>query len=291
MCGRCRHVFNAFESLKRIEDSVTTEIADYSVVDSGRSIGAEFVPDDATHLGDADLSSTLSELAVDHSEMHGESPAIAPLGKDADFLTAPTAGVATYSAEDWPLPATVIVEPAYMPAGKNPLIAGSALDTRSTNISRIWNWLVCLVVVLFGLQSLYFFRSEITQQYPQFRPYFVRACGLASCTVSWGRDQAAIKIESSDLIEPPGKPGRILLTAMITNRAKTRNDFPSIEVKLMDTSNVVLASRILSPSEYLGRVPSSEESIAPNAELYVNLNLELAGKVPASGYGLRAFYP
>ena len=117
------------------------------------------------------------------------------------------------------------------------------------------------------------------------------ACEAIGCDISWGRDTALIKIESSDLIEPPGRPGRILLTATLANRAATKQDFPALEVKLTDANNAVISSRILMPSEYLGRVPASGEGLAPNIELYVNLNLELAGRSPASGYGLRAFYP
>jgi hypothetical protein len=113
---------------------------------------------------------------------------------------------------------------------------------------------------------------------------------LIGCNVPWGRDQNAIKIESSDLIEPPGRPGRILLTATLVNRAASKQDYPVLEVKLTDANNGVLTSRVLTPAEYLGRTPSGDEGLAPNVELYINLNLEIAGKSQASGYGLQAFY-
>jgi hypothetical protein len=113
---------------------------------------------------------------------------------------------------------------------------------------------------------------------------------VIGCNVPWGRDQNAVKIESSDLIEPPGRPGRILLTATLVNRASSKQDFPMLEVKLTDANNAVLTSRVLMPAEYLGRTPGGAEGLAPNVELYINLNLEVAGKSQASGYGLQAFY-
>jgi len=48
---------------------------------------------------------------------------------------------------------------------------------------------------------------------------------------------------------------------------------------------------VLAPEDYLGRVPTPDEGLLPNAELYVNLNLELTGKLNASGYEVRALYP
>jgi hypothetical protein len=171
----------------------------------------------------------------------------------------------------------------------NPLIGGAL--AHESPPSRVWPWLATIAGMVLLLQATYFFRSQIVQQYPQLRPSLATACELIGCTVSWGRDQTLIKIESSDLIEPPGRPGKILLTATLANRAATKQDYPVLEVKLTDANNAVLTSRMLMPAEYLGRTPVGEEGLAPNAELYINLNLELVGKSPASGYGLRAFYP
>jgi predicted Zn finger-like uncharacterized protein len=176
-----------------------------------------------------------------------------------------------------------------VPTG-NVLLDGDTPEKESAP-SRIWIWLAFLAMVALPLQAAYYFRSEIVQRYPESRPALDTACSYLKCTIPWGRNRELMLIESSDLIEPPGKPGKILLTATLVNRGTTKQDFPSLEVKLTDAANGILASRVLTPAEYLGRLPSPEEGLAPNAELYVNLNLELAGPTPASGYGLRAFYP
>ena len=95
------------------------------------------------------------------------------------------------------------------------------------------------------------------------------------------------------MIEAPGKPGRILLTAILVNRGKTKQDLPSLELRLTDNANQVVVSRLLHPADYLGRTINKDEALAPNTELYVNidLKLELSSKPPASGYGLIVFYP
>lgn len=157
--------------------------------------------------------------------------------------------------------------------------------------TRAWIWLTLLLLATLMLQIIFFFRSEIVQRFPDTRPALVAACDLLKCSVPWGRVEGAVRVDQYDLIEPPGRPGKMLLTATLVNRGATKQDFPNIELKLTDTSEAVLSSRVLTPPEYLGRIPSTQEGINPNAELYINLSLELAGKTPASGFSLRPFYP
>ena len=84
-----------------------------------------------------------------------------------------------------------------------------------------------------------------------------------------------------------------MLTAILANRGKSKQDLPSLELRLTDTANQVVVSRLLHPADYLGRAIAKDEGLVPNTELYVNvdLKLELNNKPPASGYGLIVFYP
>lgn len=283
MCGRCRHVFNAFESLKRIADEdVPIEVTDYAVIDS--SLQADDLPLLDEHTTDIDATHRI------------ETPELVtkPVNqRTAEFITVTTATAASDDALLIP-----VIEADAAPdnnpitttlTSQNPLIRGSVPSPKQA--SRIWGYLVGIAVIGLAAQAIYFFRSDIVQQYPELRPHMLQACETLRCQIPWGRVTESIKIESSDLIEPPGKPGRILLLATVANRAATTHDFPHIEVKLMDSANTVLASRVFTPSEYLARTPNADEGMAANTELYVNLQLELVGKTTASGYGLRAFYP
>ena len=345
MCGRCRHVFNAFEALKRIEDADVGEPIDYSVVDSTQSrevsdaASAETAPAEAVVVADVfDLSAppegppsnevvtnSSSEIdavdSYDSYDSYDEALKKLELAEQSAAADETAAYAFALPAEEvnaeLQAPSGVAPEPNVesvptdaprqaddlMPSAKepelraapitavidNPLISGPL--PRQTAPSRAWTWLAVFAGAALLVQAIYYFRSQIVQQYPQLRPSLAAACEPIGCTVSWGRDQALIKIESSELIEPPGRPGKILLTATLVNRATMKQDFPAIDVKLTDANNAVLASRVLLPAEYLGRTPSAGEGLTPNAELYINLNLELVGKSPASGYGLRAFYP
>jgi Protein of unknown function (DUF3426) len=316
MCGRCRHVFNAFESLKRVPDEEPAEISDYSLLDSthqpmsdapdpqqAQQVTSDQVTLDEPILFSSHEPSVPAELANSASDIqHQDDRDSQPDTKIATSHRSQFVTVTTTSNADALLDGKI--DPAFGPtkvstgtaasvetlgASDNPLLTGSVPKSRRP--SRAWAWPASLAALLLVFQALYFFRSVIVQQYPQLRPHFVAACNVLQCQIAWGREQDAVKIESYDLIEPPGKQGRILLSATLVNRAATKHDFPMLEVRLMDTSNTVITSRIFSPQEYLGRAPNAEEGISPNTELYINLNLALTSKWSASGFSLRTFYP
>jgi len=280
--------------MKRVADEdVPIEITDYAIGDS--TYPSESMPADDMAVN----PEAIEAIFTDETHNLADSPGIKPTRPTTEFVTVTTATQANASELLTPtLHHTDAVRPVALAAvsnidatnfSQNPLIH-SPVPTQQ-QASRLWGWLAGLAAIGLTAQAAYFFRSDIAQHYPELRPHLLKACETLQCEIPWGRLADAIKIESSDLIEPPGKPGRILLLATIANRATTKHDFPHIEVKLMDAANTVLASRIFTPTEYLARIPNADEGMNANTEIYVNLQLELVGKTTASGYGLRAFYP
>lgn len=319
MCGRCRNVFNAFETLERIENAADDEVVDTAFLETryAASHAAETLDDVKDVLQPVELKKANKALATDlyeadalvsHTEAQRKTTLLSQIAPQVAKQTEATSiAVAKRNAIpasgtgsallDEPTPANQTPAQPTMPkppatpiaaATENPLIVGAL--PLSTSPSSAWTWLATVAGIALLLQSIYFYRSQIVQHYPQLRPALAAGCEVIGCTLSWGRDQAMIKIESSDLIEPPGRQGKILLMATLANRAATKQDYPALEVKLTDASNAIIASRVLTPLEYLGRSTLPEEGLPPNAELYINLNLELVGKSVASGYGLKAFY-
>jgi hypothetical protein len=337
MCGRCRHVFNAFESLKRIEEDISepidfglirsTTVGDQAVAPMSDAVNdgpAEVVlpqadqyaghapeldvqPDDnvfdtpeiaaqklARLQGEAEVdASNVIETRTTHRDVAPSPKAASVLPEAPPSIPSRAADIRSVGTLDEVSKSLVRSEHAQLDeivaTTNNPLISGSPPNTKPA--SRHWGAAAGLAGLALLLQATYFYRSQIVQQYPQLRPTLAALCAPIQCSISWGRDLTAIKIESSELVEPPGRPGRILLSATLVNRAATKQDFPALQVKLTDASNTVLSNRVLSPQDYLGRVPGADEGLAPNTEFYVNLNLELVGKVVASGYEVRALYP
>ena len=338
MCGRCRQVFNAFQSLTRVEDSINAPVvnmeevaaaavepvtikpnpdtletffaAETSIKDEPATVN-ENVPDAATEpIADAlflreeplALPAAFSaNPSLQRTSLMPDAPSeivvrssIPPAPNDGDkpqenaVAPAPAPAPAHVTAvDDTPL------EPGIDLSGEgNRLLIETAIY-RGAPLSPARGWRLGVFVLCVGLlaQGAYAFRTPLVATFPQLRPAVSQVCEFAGCSLSWGRDESALKIEASELIESPGKPGRILLTAVLVNHGKTKQDLPSLELKLTDNANQVVVSRLFHPSDYLGRAISKDEGLLPNTELYVNLNLELSNKPLASGYGLVVFYP
>ena len=311
MCGRCRLVFNAFQSLSRVEEPGETHAAGSQDSVAAREPDRETVaPFTARHV--------ITEPVADHLFLR-EEPSPLPAAFSASEpspralrpTTAPSAVLAETSAgnirfdgkiakEDTALqpqtPEDARTEPGIVLSGEvNSLLVEVPSSQGSSTVATSRLWHVGVFVLFVGLlgQAAYAFRTTLVSNYPQLRPALSELCEFSGCSLSWGRDEAALKIEASELIEAPGKPGRILLTAILVNRGKSKQDLPSLELRLTDTANQVVVSRLLHPADYLGRTIAKDEALTPNTELYVNvdLKLELVNKPPASGYGLIVFYP
>ena len=286
MCGRCRNVFNAFQSLTRVAES---EVASQHPAPVAEATVDELSPDltDAIFLREEPLPMSQEFSQTDFASdirLSRSTPTTELNADPAPFVFQELSPLHARS----PSPTATAVSTS----DDNPLLAPPAGYRNATQASRMNFWLSGAAILLLGLcaQIAFGYRSDIIQTYPQLRPFFVTVCEWAGCGLSWGRDDSAIRIEASDLIETPGKAGQIQLTATLVNRGATRQDLPAMELKLTDNANQVILSRILVPAEYLGRSPAKDESLAPNVEMYVNLNIELTNRIQASGYGVRAFY-
>ena len=125
---------------------------------------------------------------------------------------------------------------------------------------------------------------------PPLRPILESACARVGCTVPWVNDEAALKLEDSELLEVPGKPGQIALQARIRNLSGAAQEFPHLELTLTDITGQTAIRRVLRPADYLGRAPATGEVLSGGAEVLVSVRLE-TGSVRPTGYELLLFYP
>jgi len=97
-------------------------------------------------------------------------------------------------------------------------------------------------------------------------------------------------IEASDLqVLNPARPGEVLLTASIRNRANVTQELPLIELTLTDALNQTTARKVFYPADYMDKSQSLEAGIGANQEIPVKLYLD-TGDVKPSGYRLYLFF-
>lgn len=272
MCGRCRQIFDAFQSLTRGPDTT-----------------GPHVPLETTS---GNKPSPLSPLAQKGATDSGLDLIDAPLDSpESAAPDPPTVHTVKHMAEPPVAVRDSLIDDDLRVPPVNPLLVEA--DARgNTTASRIgWSLGSLLLAVLLATQLMYLFRSDLAMAVPESRPWLQQACATVGCTLGFARDESAMRIEASDLVELGGSRARIQISATLANRGRSMQDFPALELRLTDNANQLVLSRSLAPLEYLGRSVPNGEGIAPGAEVFVNLTAELTPRMPASGYAVRAYYP
>jgi len=157
----------------------------------------------------------------------------------------------------------------------------------------LWSLLALLALIALAVQVALHFRTDLILLLPQARPHFEVACDMLDCEVHLPRQPELIGIESSELRFDKSRDGVIRLTALVRNRATFPQEFPALELTLMDENDQPVVRRVLLPADYLGAQASQTRlgaGIAPGSEELINVELDLQGP-RAAGFRLYLFYP
>lgn len=160
--------------------------------------------------------------------------------------------------------------------------------------SGVTRWMTSLLVgILMGTlaaQAAYLFRMEITRNWPELRPLYLRACAQLGCDVPLPQIASAIRITSSDLESDPANPSRLVLNARVLNQAAHPQAYPHLEITLTDARDRPVVRRVLTPDEWVG-THGSDNGFDAGEEAVVRLPFNASGVVDATGYRVYAFFP
>jgi hypothetical protein len=87
----------------------------------------------------------------------------------------------------------------------------------------------------------------------------------------------------------PARPGEVLFTATIRNRAQVAQELPLLEVTITDALNQTAARKVFYPVQYLDKTQGELTSVASNQEILVKLYLD-TGDIKPTGYRLYLFF-
>lgn len=160
--------------------------------------------------------------------------------------------------------------------------------------SGVTRWTTGLLVgILMGTlaaQAAYLFRMEITRNWPDLRPLYLRACAQLGCDVPLPQVASAIRITSSDLESDPANPSRLVLNARVLNQAAHPQAYPHLEITLTDARDRPVVRRVLTPDEWVG-TDGPDNGFDAGEEAVVRLPFNASGVVDATGYRVYAFFP
>lgn len=300
-CGRCAKVFNAHAYLEHEAEEPQPE-KQASLPFEG--LGEQAAPPEQEpapqvavveefFAEELPVSPPVEEAASpqEGAEFPPEPPAEAEPAPPAQEQ-APVAEIPEFP-EPQPAPETPApVEPvaAAAAAPEKPVQRHVPTKAEPKKPSFLWLWLAgsLLLLLVLGVQGLYFFRSDLAARYPDLRPMLQQLCGVLNCTIRLPANPDLLSIEASNLEADPQQANLVTLNAILRNRARLAQEYPLVELTLTDTQDQMIARRIFPPKEY-AKNADLNRGMPPNEEVTARLYLDL-GDLKASGYRIFLFY-
>lgn len=309
-CGECQHVFNALDTLIEEAPVIVLPAAPTSYP------GPETQPLPEGSLSEADVAvlpaptiETPPGERPDSLQTRDEPPPVAAESPAEEIVASQSTpadaaqelGTSAHAPIDWAPAAVTDTSPDDAPAPPPPADTpeSTAVDGEPWDDvfaepppPRRWPWIVGSLLAILALlaQAAFFYRVELAVLWPDLKPALVAACEPLGCRVGLPTKVTLVGIESSDLHPDAAQKNRLSLSAVLRNRAPFAQAFPHVEITLTDTGDKAILRKVLAPADYLPRGTVPETGMPPQADVAVNLALEV-GALPASGYRLYIFYP
>ena len=158
------------------------------------------------------------------------------------------------------------------------------------NLKKLWiSLLGLLLLILALLQTLYFFRTQIAAQYPQFKPYLLQACQALNCEIKLAQNLNLLTIDDSDMQESDDYEDVISFSSELINNANYVQAYPNIELTLTDTQDQPVLRKLVTPKEYLTKNVVVEAGMDARQELRLNLVID-ASELTVAGYRVLLVY-
>lgn len=158
------------------------------------------------------------------------------------------------------------------PLGVRKRESGPWATARKILVPALWitSSLVLAVVIAFNVAE---FMGKPLQDMPQLHSTLL-ALGLKEEEKQTEfRDIELIELISREMKPHPSRPGVLLLTATVVNRAELPQVYPKVDVTLVDIRGKRLARKLFSPGDYLKRSSELRDGMAPNAYLTFSIDM------------------
>jgi hypothetical protein len=161
----------------------------------------------------------------------------------------------------------------------------------AVNKSRAWLWAFAslLLILVAGIQSIYFLRDEIAIYYPNAKPYLVQACHKLTCSINLPKKIEFIVIDDSDMQEDAEHLGLVRFASTLINSGNHAVAYPTLELTLTDVEDKPVLRRIFKPDEYLPADTNFADGIQANAETRIKLAVTTTD-ITVSGYRVFVTY-
>ena len=275
-CGNCEQIFNAKNRLTEVSDDI------HSPAEYQASIEAH----------DSDSASAIDEKPI--SEVLNVALGAVPSLNNLDDLETEIKSDNTYvDNSNTKSQADIIevydVDQINVPIYIDDLSTNPNFDKPKTKVNY---WLVLfglILAILAGLQSIYYMRTSLAADYPQFKPYLVQACAQLQCEINLPKNLDFFALDDSDMQEDFEHKDVIKFSSLLINNAPYAQTYPNIELTLTDTADQPVLRRLIKPSEYLASNTNAAAGIDSREEMRINLSINVAD-IAVAGYRVLLVY-
>ncbi len=275
-CGHCEHIFNAKNRLTEISDDIHSP--------------AEYQASIETH--GSDITQAIDEKPI--SKVLNVALGAVPNLDNLDDLEAdeksndPYIGNTNITSQP-DIIEVYDVDQINAPIYIDDLITNPKFDKPKTKVN-VWLMLFGLILaILAGIQSVYYLRTSISADYPQFKPYLVQACAALKCEIDLPKNLDFFALDDSDMQEDYAHKNVIKFSSLLINNAPYAQAYPNIELTLTDTADQPVLRRLIKPSEYLASNTNEDAGIDSREEMRINLSINVADMAVA-GYRVLLLY-
>ena len=272
-CGHCEHIFNAKNRLTEVSDDIQSAAEYHASLETGKQITT-------SNFEDKPINDVLDGVlgAVPNLEDLNANNALYAEAND------PFIGEQTH----------ISIEDNYSYEDETPIVIDdlsidSKFQPRKTKLN-IWLLLLSLFLIcLAALQTVYFLRTKIAAEYPQFKPYLVQACTYLQCKIDLPINVDLFTIDDSDMQESEDHEKVVDFSSLLINKANYTQTYPNIELTLTDTNDLPVVRRLIKPNEYLNANTNMSAGIASKEEVRVKLAINVAD-LSVAGYRVLLAY-
>lgn len=161
------------------------------------------------------------------------------------------------------------------------------IEKENRHRQNIWLLATVLLLVLTIANAAWTFRKPL-QQIPQVSAWLSQTDDLQPGNGKLLKDPSQIQLVSRDMHSHPTRTGILVLSLTFVNLAQYSQQYPDMEITLLDATNQQVAKRRFLPREYLRAGSDIQQGLATDVYLPVLLELGDPGE-QAVGFEI-AFY-
>ncbi len=283
-CGHCEHIFNAKNRLTEISDDIHSA-AEYQASLDEKANESHII---ATPIAD--------EKPIDEvlNNILGGVPSLQDLASPHPEIAQQTSDQDAYFNEATSISTPEKIEAyttgsIHLPIEIEDLTADTRFNKPKAKISG-WLILICILLAISAaLQTVYAMRTQISAEYPQYKPLLTQACVVLKCDIALPKNLSLLTIDDSDMQEDENYQDVIKFTSLLINNANYPQAYPNIELTLTATDDQPVLRKLIKPSEYLKANTNVAAGLSAREEVRVNLAINVKD-LAVAGYRLLLVY-